>query len=279
MTRHARAGPEATEAVRRASPCGRRWPRAPRPIPTGVALAEPAADGGWRTVSWSLLHRNVELLARGLAARGVRRGDRVSVLITPGADLLAVVYACWRLGATVVVTDSGLGVRGIHRALRGANPRHVIAIPKAMALVRALRLPGQRIAVSELPAIARLGATHPMPATEVSPDDEAVVAFTSGSTGPAKGVVYRHRQVERTRDTLRDHYAITVVRRAGGRLRAVGGARTRTRHRVVDPGHGPDVPRHADRARLRRCRPRRRAAPSSGRRRLPSAGSWRPPRP
>lgn len=177
--------------------------------PTGVALAEPAAGGGWRTVSWSLLHGNVELLARGLAARGVRRGDRVSVLITPGADLLAVVYACWRLGATVVVTDSGLGVRGIHRALRGAAPRHIIAIPKAMALVRALRLPGQRIAVGELPAIARLGATHPLPTGDVSPDDEAVVAFTSGSTGPAKGVVYRHRQVERTRDTLRGHYGIT----------------------------------------------------------------------
>jgi acyl-coenzyme A synthetase/AMP-(fatty) acid ligase/pimeloyl-ACP methyl ester carboxylesterase len=177
--------------------------------PTGVALAEPAGDGAWRVVSWSLLHRNVELLARGLAARGVRHGDRVSVLITPGADLLAVVYACWRIGASVVVTDSGLGVRGIHRALRGAAPRHVIAIPKGMALVRALRLPGQRIAVSELPAIARLGSTHPLPATVVSPDDEAVVAFTSGSTGPAKGVVYRHRQVERTRDTLREHYSIT----------------------------------------------------------------------
>ncbi len=73
----------------------------------------------------------------------MRRGDRVAVLITPGADLLAVVYACWRLGATVVVTDAGLGVRGIHRALRGAAPAHVIAIPKGLALVRALSLPGQ----------------------------------------------------------------------------------------------------------------------------------------
>lgn len=175
--------------------------------PDEVALAEPV-DGRWRQVSWSLLARNVDNLARGLRSRGVRPGDRVAVLITPGADLLAVVYACWRLGAVVVVTDAGLGVRGIHRALRGAAPRHIVAIPKAMALVRALGLPGRRIAVSELPAIVRAGSHGPMPEPP-SPDDEAAVVFTSGSTGPAKGVVYRHRQVGRTRDLLRSHYEIT----------------------------------------------------------------------
>lgn len=179
--------------------------------PTGIALAEPRGEGRWRTISWSLLHRNVERLARGLAARGIRPGDRVSVLITPGADLIAVVYACWRIGASVVVTDSGLGVRGMHRALRGAAPAHIIAIPRGVALVKALRLPGQRIAVSELVAIAALGDTRPMPTVTVSDMDEAVVAFTSGSTGPAKGVVYRHGQVERTRDVLRDHYGITSM--------------------------------------------------------------------
>ena len=176
--------------------------------PDGLALAEPAGDG-WRRVTWSLLARNVDLLARGLSARGVRRGDRVAVLITPGADLLAVVYACWRIGASVVVTDAGLGARGIIRALRGAAPAHVIAIPKGMALVRAARLPGQRIGVSELPAIARLGAAQPTLPQAPTGADEAVVAFTSGSTGPAKGVVYRHRQVQRTRDVLLEHYAIT----------------------------------------------------------------------
>ena len=177
--------------------------------PDAVALAERAPSGGWRTVSWSLLARNVDLLARGLSARGVRRGQRVAVLITPGADLLAVVYACWRIGASVVVTDSGLGARGIHRALRGAAPDHVIAIPKGMALVRAIRLPARRIGVGELPAIARLGESQPPLASGVASDDEAVVAFTSGSTGPAKGVVYRHRQVQRTRDVLREHYGIS----------------------------------------------------------------------
>ena len=179
--------------------------------PEAVALAEPDGHGGWRRVSWRLLSRNVDLIARGLRARGIRRGDRVAVLITPGADLIAVVYACWRLGATVVVTDAGLGVRGIHRALRGAAPDHVIAIPKGMALVRALRLPGRRIAVAELPAIASLGAAQPPLGSVVDDDDDAVIAFTSGSTGPAKGVVYRHRQVQRTRDVLRAHYSITAA--------------------------------------------------------------------
>lgn len=176
--------------------------------PDGTALVEPTPDG-WRRVTWSLLSRNVDNLARGLAARGIVPGDRVAVLITPGADLLAVVYACWRIGASVVVTDAGLGVRGIRRALRGAAPRHVIAIPRGVALVRAIRLPARVIPTSQLPDIARLGAASSRIPDAPGPDDEAVVAFTSGSTGPAKGVVYRHRQVQRTRDMLRAHYAIT----------------------------------------------------------------------
>lgn len=182
--------------------------RRARQSPDATCLAEPGSDGGWRYVPWHLMHRNVDALARGLSARGVHRGDRVGVLIPPGADLLAVVYACWRIGAIVVVTDAGLGVRGMRRALRGAAPRHLIGIPRAMALVRVLALPGRRISTAELPDVAAVGATWPLPEPP-DDDDEAVIVFTSGSTGPAKGVVYRHRQVQRTRDLLRSHYGIT----------------------------------------------------------------------
>jgi acyl-CoA synthetase (AMP-forming)/AMP-acid ligase II/pimeloyl-ACP methyl ester carboxylesterase len=176
--------------------------------PAGVAITEWRGSGGWRHVSWERLASTVDLLARGLHSRGIRPGDRVAVLIRPGADLVAVVYACWRIGATVVVTDAGLGVRGIHRALRGVGVQHVIGIPQGIALARASGLPGQRIPTSELPAIAERGRSTPLP-PEPGPEDEAIVVFTSGSTGPAKGVVYRHRQVECTRDLLSDHYAIT----------------------------------------------------------------------
>ncbi len=164
--------------------------------------------GGWRNVTWGLLEANVDRLARGLVARGVRPGDRVSALVTPGADLLATVYACWRIGATVVVTDAGLGPKGMLRALRSAAPQHVVAIPKAQVLVRAGGIRAQVIPVRELAAIASLGDAQPPLAHTPASDDEAVVAFTSGATGPAKGVVYTHRQVERTRDLLQSHYGL-----------------------------------------------------------------------
>ena len=178
-----------------------------RTAPDQTALVEPKNDS-WRRITWSDLESTVTHLAAGLAARGVRSGDRVSVLIPVGADLVAVVYACWRIGASVVVTDAGLGARGILRALRSAHPRYIIGVPKAMALLRTpmTGIDGERIAVAELVSIAAAGRHSPLP-PEPQLDDEALVAFTSGSTGPAKGVVYEHRHLQATRDLLMRHYA------------------------------------------------------------------------
>lgn len=198
----------ATREVTGGAPIDSRLAERARTTPTADAVVE-WRDAAWRRIPWGQLARTVDRLAAGLRARGVAPGDRVAVLIPPGADLIAVVYACWRIGAVIVVTDAGLGVRGIHRALRGAGPRYVIGIPRALALVRTLRLPGQRIAVADLPAIARLGDAATPPAIAVSPQDDAAVVFTSGSTGPAKGVVYTHERIAATRDLLASHYGFT----------------------------------------------------------------------
>ncbi|KGM13565.1 hydrolase, partial [Cellulomonas bogoriensis 69B4 = DSM 16987] len=111
-TRTAPPTPGATQA----------WPRPPMwhqldalADSTGTALVEMAPPSGPapRVVSWQLLARRVRQIAAGLHQVGVRRGDRVSLLVPPGADLTAVLYACLRLGAVVVVADAGLGVRGL----------------------------------------------------------------------------------------------------------------------------------------------------------------------
>ena len=83
-------------------------------------------------------------IAAGLHRIGVQPGDRVSLLVQPGADLTAVLYACLRIGAVVVVADAGLGLRGLTRAVRGARPDHVIG-----ALARPRRRPRARLARPE----------------------------------------------------------------------------------------------------------------------------------
>ncbi len=196
----------------------------------GDRLARRAGDRGpavvevgGRTVSWDLLERRVREIAAGLVASGVTRGQRVALLMPPSVDLTAAVYAVWRAGGVIVVADKGLGVRGMGLALRGARVDHVIATAQGLAAARSMRLPGTRFGAGAAPRLilralgagltlgdlARLGRGCPTPGG-ASPDDECAVVFTSGATGPAKGVVYRHRQVAAQLELVRSTYGLTA---------------------------------------------------------------------
>jgi acyl-CoA synthetase (AMP-forming)/AMP-acid ligase II len=194
-------------------------------VPTWAALDERAheeatafVDGatGERT-SFHELHHRVMGIARGLGELGLQPGDRVAMLVPPSADLVAAVYAVWRAGGVTVIADRGLGLRGLGRAVRGARVDWVIGPPQALAAARTLRwAPGAyRIAVGPKPSMGAVATLDdlsrsaavmpPVPA----PDDPAAVLYTSGATGPAKGVRYRHHQLAAQRDALANTYGIT----------------------------------------------------------------------
>ncbi|ROR74050.1 acyl-CoA synthetase (AMP-forming)/AMP-acid ligase II [Bogoriella caseilytica] len=180
--------------------------------PAVVAMTE---DAGPQITTWGELLERTEHLALGLSDSGVRAGQRVSLLIPPGPELTAALFAVLRLGAVAVVADAGLGVSGLTRAVRGARPDHIIGIERALAAARTLRWPGQRYLAAGLESspwrrralgyagttgelvergegMARRGASLP---GEPAPEDDAAILFTSGSTGPAKGVVHTHRSL------------------------------------------------------------------------------------
>jgi olefin beta-lactone synthetase len=205
--------------------------RAPERLPWAALLArqaDPSAavtqvhKGQTRTTSFAQLERAIGEMAAGLAAAGIQPGDRVALLVAPGADLTAVVYGCWRVGAVIVVADAGLGLRGLGHALRSAGPNYVIGRAAALLAAGALGVPGRKILVGQLPprvgqmagwqslsALSERGRDRTLPALPER-DVETAVLFTSGATGPAKGVVYRLGQLRAQLDLISSTYGLTA---------------------------------------------------------------------
>jgi acyl-coenzyme A synthetase/AMP-(fatty) acid ligase/pimeloyl-ACP methyl ester carboxylesterase len=175
--------------------------------------------GGPRTVSFGRFADLVERTAAGLVHAGVRPGDRVALMIPPGVDLAVTLYACWQAAAVVVLIDSGLGPSGMSAAIRAAAPAYLVGIPKALVAARALRWPGRRISTVGVPGSGRLldvvgdlptlrRARNVLPTAPES-DADAAVVFTSGATGPSKGVRYTHGALQAQRDVLAALYSVT----------------------------------------------------------------------
>ncbi|MCY2960707.1 MAG: fatty acid CoA ligase family protein [Planctomycetota bacterium] len=189
-------------------------PRTARAHPELAAVVAPHGSSGWRTTSYAELDARAAAIAAGLQAEGLTRGDRVALLVRPGLDLIAVTFALFRLGAVPVVVDPGMGARALVRCLARTRPKAFLAIPLAHALRRlhARELASVSIDVVVGPRWFPGSRTlHQIesrgrgvcPPVDVSSDDPAAILFTSGSTGPAKGVLYHHGAFAAQIDALR----------------------------------------------------------------------------
>ncbi|MFG2713598.1 fatty acid CoA ligase family protein [Streptomyces goshikiensis] len=194
------------------------------------------ADGRprYRTVSYGQLQRAVVELADGLARAGITRGTKTVLMAPPGPDLFALAFALFRLGAVPVVVDPGMGLRRMLHCYRAVGAEAFIGPP----LAHAVRLLGRRtFARVKIPVTLgrhRIGGGHTLGrlraaasaaavAERAQPapaggDDLLMIGFTTGSTGPAKGVEYTHRmalsiarQIEEAHGRTRDDTSLVTL--------------------------------------------------------------------
>ena len=181
---------------------------AARPDTRALVLPAPGSvlTGSTHTVTFAELERRVADAASGLLAAGVGPGTRAALLVPPDADFFVIAYALLRVRAVPVVVDPGIGLARVRDCLGEAAPEAFIGIAQAHLARRLLRwCPGARIAVTAGPVpvpgalslrrIEREGSRRcphaPVPRPAGAP---AAILFTSGSTGPPKGVESTRRR-------------------------------------------------------------------------------------
>jgi acyl-CoA synthetase (AMP-forming)/AMP-acid ligase II len=157
--------------------------------------------------------------ANGLTTTGITRGTRVLVMVKPGFEFLGLIFALFKIGAVPVMIDPGMGVGRMLECIRtvdlhgfvGVPLAHVVRVLRSSAFksVRSVVTVGKRWfwggrALEEL----QRGASGHFTIAETKPTDTAAILFTSGSTGPAKGVVYEHGMFDAQVRTIQSFYKI-----------------------------------------------------------------------
>jgi long-chain acyl-CoA synthetase len=146
-----------------------------------------SVSGGFRS-TFRELHDRVGTIAGALHARGLRRGDRLALLLPNGIDYLELIYACAWLGVAVVPLNTRLSVVEIDRILADAQPRGVIR--HSSLPVPGVAVPWEHVIDRAPLRIDRNGDTPPEPIDD--PDAALALIYTSGTTGHPKGVVVTH---------------------------------------------------------------------------------------
>jgi acyl-CoA synthetase (AMP-forming)/AMP-acid ligase II len=165
------------------------------------------------------LDRESDRIAAGLVEMGIRKGIRTVLMVKPSLDFFALTFALFKAGAVPVVVDPGMGLRRMLRCLQESRPQAFIGIGQAHMLRIVYR--GYFRSVSKFVTVGRRwfwgGATldqlqqrpwAPFQQCDTQKDEMAAILFTTGSTGPAKGVVYTHGNFQAQIRQIQQHFAI-----------------------------------------------------------------------
>lgn len=183
----------------------------------GVRATDPP---GWRSITYAELDDLATDLARGLLESGIPPGTRLALMVRPGIEFIGLVFGLMRAGMVQILIDPGMGRQNMLQCLAECQPEGFVGIPLAqiMRVVFRRRFPAARYHVtvgrrwgwggSTYHEVQARGRASRRPINQTQPPDQAAIIFTTGSTGPPKGVFYSHEMFIRQATQIRDFYNI-----------------------------------------------------------------------
>ncbi|MFG1793455.1 AMP-dependent synthetase/ligase [Nocardia sp. NPDC049149] len=162
--------------------------------------------GGTQEITWRQYGERVRVIAAGLAALGVSRGDTVGIMLTNRPEFNLVDTAALHLGAAPFSIYNTSSPEQIAHLFTNAENKVVVTEQVFLGAVQGAGVALEHIIVvdGEAADTISLAAVEANPLADfdfeaswraVQPDDLATLIYTSGTTGPSKGVEITHRNV------------------------------------------------------------------------------------
>ncbi|HWB50249.1 MAG TPA: benzoate-CoA ligase family protein [Stellaceae bacterium] len=159
----------------------------------------------WRSLSYAELDAAAAGFAAGLAGAGIRREQRIALVMLDTVDFPIAFWGALRAGVIPVPVNTLLPPDITGYILQDSRVAALVVSAPLLEPLRAAARRVPRVIVSNPDArpsaFTRFLAANPAPMAECSPDEVAFWLYSSGSTGAPKGVRHVHASLKATADT------------------------------------------------------------------------------